>query len=242
MIKKYKIDSALFMEIFEKSLIEVSGEEKDLLKVYRGDNNGKGKQHSWTKFMERTFFKMEDNLQFHFKGDSRETLNLYCNNYSEIKANTLKRFEHLDIDATFFDETEYLDNNLLKKLGLSKKNNKLWNLLLSIEHENDYRSSFHEIRQLLQINCPLRVSISYLKPTNDEEEFNNYIDQYFELFKKQEEISQMRIEDEFLLIFGNCTDNAEKSNKIIYRSLWIKKGPQGLYPPEYLEDIEVPIV
>lgn len=56
-------------------------------------------------------------------------LNLYCNNYNENKGVELKRPEYLNIDATFFDESEYFDDSIFEILGLSNDYKKVWNLL-----------------------------------------------------------------------------------------------------------------
>lgn len=239
---EYNVDAKLFYEVFEKALTEIS-KDTNLLASYTNHSQKVFPKISitkkWTSIMERVYVTMETIFHDSFDEKSKKEFNLYCKNYKEYAPNKEERKEHQHIDATFFDEKDLLNHIDLEKIGLNVEIDKIWNLKVAVEHENSFKDNLHEVKQLLQINVPLRVIISYSSSNKTDAEFEEFIAKYFKLVEKLEYVSRMKNSDEFLLIFGNDGEAAIDDNFITYRAVVLKHDNAGKLSIVYLKSIQV---
>lgn len=90
----------------------------------------------------------------------------------------------------------------------------LTDLRIAFEHENDFNSGlFQEVCHLLQINCDLKVLISYPPNDNDEMLELEYLHQIIKKSRNQIEISE---NNGFLIIMGH--DGLTRWKGWIYKS------------------------
>ena len=246
MTTEYTINADMFLTEFHRSLQKES-QQCSLLKSYtkygqkkkETNENNNGSLTEWTQVMERIYCRIEDGFHKIYGPDSLGKLNLYIKK-REVNSKIYDlRGEFQRIDATFFDERECIPKADLKRLGLNSSVNKIWNLRVALEHENSFTDQLHEVKQLLLVNAPLRVLVSYHGKTNDDSEFSNFIADYFNIFKLLERNVRMKQEDEFLMIFGNSGKSAITSGKITYRSVLIKYDSSGILTMEHRANIDI---
>lgn len=115
--------------------------------------------------------------------------------------------EYYKIDAIGWRQLSASNNQLERKLterncfGL---NAHCWNLEIAVEHENDDKDWTDEVIKLMHIDCPLKVVIGY-REFKDRESDINVLENVYEILMKPVLESKNRIiENEFLVIFGNC--------------------------------------
>ena len=143
----------------------------------------------------------------------------------------IERNEYAKIDATYWleDESINLSGSELSEIGMKLVNKKVWNMLLAVEHENDSGSNLHEVKQLLLVNTPLRVLISYSdfidgdEVDGQENRFNKFSEDYFKIFKKLEDKSKMTDGEEFVFLFGNRTGHIDYLKQIKYQGFIVTK-------------------
>ena len=104
--------------------------------------------------------------------------------------------EYFTIDYTWWKEQIH---NSEKKVNFYE-----WELIIAVEHENDYRDWTYEVEKLDSIKCPLKIVIGYVNKKD-----NNEVD----LIKKQAQLlKKLDSNEEFGIIL---LDHSLNSNKKI---------------------------
>lgn len=253
-----KVNGNVFLNIFDKELTKLLNDEKKIRTYFNKEEN----DQNWTNTIEDLYeliFKQYNSIY------ESDRMGLYCYN-KDLNISKSKK-EWNNIDATIWVETLYQSNNkvskedqlkidcikkLSKELDLSLKTMDPWNLVVAIEHENDYKLYVEEIKKLLLVNTPLKVVISYSdkvitecdNKTNECNNFkvnqNNYSN-FKKMFSIYEKYSPLNLGDEFLVILGLRVTQVKRAKSIVYVAYQIRKEKSGLFFEEEPRVISVAI-
>lgn len=103
----------------------------------------------------------------------------YCNDYYQI-------------DSVFYEEEDLIPEQ--------EANKWLRNIRIAFEHENYFKSGlFKEVSNLLNLNCDIRVLVTYPKTINHEEEQLTYL---HKIIKGNRDVESITKNKSFLLIYG----------------------------------------
>lgn len=80
----------------------------------------------------------------------------------------------------------------------------LWDLEAVVEHENYSGYWMDEVIKLAHINCPLRVVISYVSVTENQNTYTNYVSEGIRKLN-----CKQSLENEFLILLGNLKSKDE---------------------------------
>lgn len=217
------IDSIEFYEEIGNILIEVRNElGVERFQKYYSNNE------LWTGTINRVYEELHKKLS-----EQIDDLNLYSKRSMSIESEmgniecfrTHPEFSY--IDASFWVENQTLDLEefpfLINKgfRFLNDENRSIWKPLVAIEHENDSTGCLFELKQLLFINAPLKILISYIaKPIGDidDRDSRSFLDNLHRIVSILEENMKMNDGDRLIIMLGSkitksdCKSDNYKSN------------------------------
>ena len=134
--------------------------------------------------------------------------------------------EYFKIDVTAWHSIE--KNSDLQKTS-KFKNHALWSLDVAVEHENDNEDWNYEFIKLAQINCPLKVVISYTpcgqrEYTNPEHLEHKRLKYAADCLQKLTKARGTEDKSEYMVILGNCYDSKQTYTTFDYRGYIYKDG------------------
>lgn len=99
-----------------------------------------------------------------------------------------------------------------KELNL---NSHLWDLKIAVEHENSKKDWTDEVIKLIHIKCPVKVVIGYNYCDEREIIEQKKLD-FIARWMQEVEALEKGMEEEYLLIFGNCYNPRTKSDYNVF--------------------------